>query len=176
MELFTRQIELIREMGFMEWLRCYPVNPITMVMTVLIFGMLVLLLNAKIRKKNAEKNKPEGAAILVLKKQNSFNDNFAEQVRVLKVNGRQGQWFFYKARPAIYLPPGDNEIVVYAEWAQSVQKLFKTESKKLQLKVKQDTVYTLYYVIQTAQYLIYEGDKYEDKNWESTLNKTHIVG
>lgn len=175
MEIFTYQIELIRKMGFGNWIKTYPVNPITIVLTVVIIGFIVLIVNANTKKKNAERNKVEGAALLILKKQNSFNNNFAEQIRVVEINGEKAQWFFYKTRPAVYLKPGKNELIVYAEWAQSIKRIIKTAPRKIELSVDYDSVYTIYYKIEIDQYLLYRGDEYEDKKWEEKLSSYNIV-
>lgn len=175
MEIFSYQIELIRKMGFGNWIKTYPVNPFTIVLTVLIIGFIVLAVNAKTKKKNAERTKVEGAALLILKKQNSFNNNFAEQIRVMDINGERAEWFFYKTRPALYLKPGKNELIVYAEWAQSIRKIIKTAPRKIVINVDYDSIYTIYYKIETDEYLLYKGDEYEDKKWEEKLSANNIV-
>ncbi|RRD40899.1 hypothetical protein EII29_00150 [Leptotrichia sp. OH3620_COT-345] len=175
MEIFTSQIDLIRKMGFSNWIGTYPVNPLTIVTTVLIIGFIVLIVNAKVKKNNAKRNKVEGAALVILKKQNSFNNDFAEQVRVMEVNGKKADCFFYKTRPAIYLDPGKNELIVYAEWAQSIQKFFKTKPEKINLNLNYNTVYTLYYIIETQQYLLCKGDRYEREKWENFVNNDDLI-
>lgn len=175
MDIFTYQIELIKKMGFVEWINKYPINPITMVAIVIIIGIIVLILNAKIRKKNAQKHKVQGSSIIILKKQNFANIDFAEQIRVQKINGEKANWFFYKTRPAIYIIPGQNEVIAYAFWAKSIQKLISTKPKKLYLQIEENKVYSLYYMIQTEQYFICEGEDYEDSNWEKKINKNSLV-
>lgn len=175
MEIFTSQIKLIGEIGFGNWINTYPINPLTILATVLIIGFTILIVNAKIKKENAERNKVEGAALVILKKQNSFNNDFAEQIRIVEVNGEKADWFFHKTRPAIYLKPGKNELIVYAEWAQSIQKFFKTVPEKLHLDLNYDTIYTLYYIIEIQKYLLCKGDRYEGEKWESFINSNDCI-
>ncbi|WP_156286238.1 hypothetical protein [Oceanivirga salmonicida] len=122
----------------------------------IVLGLFVAFVVSYFKKRKAEKNKVEGASILVLKKQNIYNENFADQIKVKEVNGEKVTEFIYSGRPAIYIGPGSNEIVVYAKLGNR-----KTVVKKLNLKIDYDKVYTLYYILQTNQYLLCEGYEFE---------------
>ncbi len=160
-ELFGRQFELIKELGFTEWISRYPVNPLSLVVFILLAGIAVLIINAKIKKAAAEKNKPDGAALVLLKPRINSNKNLAENVRVISINGKKAAWFFFQTIPAVYLPPGNTCIEVYAEWAQKgggLVKICKTESKTLELTIKPEVRYSLYYELDSSRYVLTEEE------------------
>lgn len=176
MDLFTTQIELIKKIGFLPWIKTYPINPLTLVAFTVMFGIIVLIINAKVRRRNAERNWTEGDALVILKKQNMSFLPLAEQVQVSDVDGDFVNWFFYKMRPAIYLSPGKRDLTVYAEWSKSIHTHYKTDPRMIQVSIKPDGIYSLYYLIETGEYLLCEGDVYEDEAWMDALKPVHFVG
>lgn len=176
MDIFDYQFELIKELGFGKWISLYPINPVTIVVFAALIGILIIFLNARLRKSHSENNKVEGSSILFLNKKNPFNEKLATQIEVKEINGKKAVWFRHQSRPAIYLVPGDNTLTLYATWASSIRRSVKTETKTLTVRAKPNNVYTMYYLINSNQYLMVEGDRMEDKEWESQLGKDCIVG
>ena len=177
LDIFTHQFDMIKAMGFWEWLSRYPINPVTMVAAALVVGLVVLFANSRIRRRNAERHKPAGASILVIQKRNGSNGNFAENVRVSAINGEKSCWFFHKAAAAVYLGPGENVLEVYAQWARGGRTvtLYRTNPVVLTLTVASDKIYALHYDVRSSCYLLTEGDAYEDETWERSLTDVNLV-
>ncbi|MDR2914289.1 MAG: hypothetical protein LBV74_05600 [Tannerella sp.] len=167
-------MELIEELGLLGYLQKYPVNPITIVGCMIIIGIVVLIINAKIKKKNAEKQKPAGAATVILQKRNVQNNTYAENVRVHSINGKPAPWFFYKLAAAVYFLPGQNTVEIYAEWARREAgkvKMYRTEPVRLTMTVSADKIYALHYHIDSQEYLLTEGDRFEDNTFDKNLKQ-----
>ena len=48
LDIFTHQFDMIKAMGFWEWLSRYPINPVTMVAAALVDPFLAQLVNVKV--------------------------------------------------------------------------------------------------------------------------------
>lgn len=162
MELFTSQFDLIREIGSFEWIRRYPVNPVTMVAAVVLIGIIVLVINSKKRKRIADAARPQDASIVILKSIDPSAGGLAENVRVVSANGEKAPWFFFRTFPAIYLSPGENRLELYAEWASGgrIAKFYKTDLQGLTLQIEPSKVYVLEYDIEQGIYLFYEAEQF----------------
>jgi hypothetical protein len=166
--MFEYQLKLIRELGLEGWLREYPINPVTIIAGVVVLGIIVLIVNAKVRKRRALDNKPSAdAAVVILQMRNSLqNLTWADNVRVEAVNGGPAHWFFHKAVAAIWLRAGENTLTLHAEWARRKSaygfKTFKTPSVRLVIDVSAEEVYALHYHIERERYILTEGDRFED--------------
>lgn len=160
MEMFTEHFKLIREIGFLEWIQRYPINPVTIVGAVIIIGFVILIINSKIKKRIAESMRPENASIILLKSIDPSAGGLADNVRVVSANGEDAPWFFFKTLPAIYLRPGENRLELYAEWARGgrIAKFFKTDLQGLTLHIEPNKVYVLEYDIEQGIYLFSEAE------------------
>ncbi len=154
----------IDELGFWGYMQRFPINPITIIGFFVIAGIVVLIVNAKVRKAGAQKFLAQnaGAAIMVFNKQKIGNYDYADNIRITKLNGKKAPWFFIKpAIPALYLKSGDNTIEVFSEWAQggSTIKMFKSSPVSLSLHVETESTYSLEYYIPENRYIF---EKYEN--------------
>ncbi len=169
--MFEYQLELIRQLGFGGWLRTYPVNPVTMIAGVVVLGIIVVIVNAKVRKRRALDNKPaHDAATVVVQRRNAINSKWADNVSVDSVNGGKAHWFFHKAVQAVYLAPGENEVVVHAKWAERRQGkivFLNTPAVTLKIDVSADGIYALHYHFGRQKYLLTEGDRFEDDAFDN---------
>ncbi len=155
--IFRKLFNFVEEFGYLNTLG------------LILLGVVVSLLVDYYKKRKAENKKVEGASILVLEKQNIYNKDLADKIVVKEVYGEKVTEFTYSGRAAIYIGPGSNEIVVYAKLGNN-----KTEAKKLNIRIDYDKVYTLYYLIQTNQYLLCEGYEFE-KDVNVLINKGQIL-
>ncbi len=178
MEIFSFHIELIKELGFINWIKAYPVNPFTLFSSLILIGLVIIITLRKRRKAKSEISKPVGAATLVLTKRNSFNRELADEIKVTEVNGKTANWFFYKSGAAIYLKPGLNKIKVYAKWSSLSGKSVKTTSsseKTLTFCVKPEKIYAIKYDIHEFKYILTEGDVLEDEKWRDSLKEENML-
>jgi hypothetical protein len=150
---------LIEEFGFLGYIQRFPVNPITLVAGAIIIGIIVLFINAAIKKNKANQFLVEniGAVIMTFHKKKIGNNNYADNIRIIKINNESAHWFFLRpAIPAVYLKPGENRIEVYAEWARgggSSIKMFKTDVVEMVVTVKTERHYSLEYYIPENKYI-----------------------
>lgn len=152
-------------MEFVEYMALHPINPVSMVVGVVIVGIVVLFINAKIRKRKAGYflvDNPD-ASILILGKLRVGDVNYADSIQVVSVNNQKVNWFFYRPMiPAIYIKPGHNEIVLYAKWARSKGGRianYKSEIITLPIDIKVNERYSLEFHIpeNKCEFKIYEG-------------------
>jgi hypothetical protein len=158
---------LIEELGFLGYIQRFPVNPITLVAGAIIIGIIVLFVNAAIKKNEANQFLLENieAAIMTFHKKKIGNNDYADNIRIIKINDEPAHWFFLKpAIPAVYLESGENRIEVYAEWARgggSSIKMFKTDVVEMIVTVKMEGHYSLEYYIPENKYIFepFENEK-----------------
>jgi hypothetical protein len=158
---------LIEELGFWGYMHQFPINPITIVAGAIIIGIIVLFINATIKKNRAHQflAKNADAAIMTFHKKKTGNNDYADNLRILKINGEPAHWFFLKpAIPAVYLKPGENRIELYAEWARGGGvsiKMFKTDVVRMSVTVKKEGHYSLEYHIPEKKYIFepFENEK-----------------
>lgn len=148
----------IDQLGFWGYMKKFPINPITIIGIVIIIGILVLIINASVRKSKADQylTKYMGAAVMTFYKKNVGNTDYADTIRIAKLNDETAQWFFLKPGiPAIYLKPGENKLEVHSEWARGgrVIKMYKTEIVTLQVYAEQEGCYSLEYYIPDSRYI-----------------------
>ncbi|WP_067140119.1 hypothetical protein [Oceanivirga salmonicida] len=138
-------------------------------LALIVLGIVATLIFEYLKKRKAENKKVEWASILILEKQNIHNKSFADKIVVKEVYGEKVTEFIYSGSSAIYIGPGSNEIVVYAKIGDK-----QTEPKKINIRIDYEKIYTLYYLIETNQYLIYEGYEFE-KDINDIINKGKIL-
>jgi hypothetical protein len=145
--------QMIQELGLFGYIQKFPVNPITMVCGAIVIGIIVLVINATGKKGKANKYLLEnpGSAIMMFHKKNIGNNDYADNIRIVKLNDKIPQWFFIKPMvPAIYLKPGENKIELYADWARGGGvsiKMFKSEIVLITVSAKVEGSYSLEYYI-----------------------------
>ncbi len=145
--------DLIKEIGFINYMRTYPLNPISLILSVVVIGTIVLTVNAKVKKKRAKlylKENPN-ATILVFGKQHVGHTDYGDNIRIVNLNEQKAHWFFYKPQvPAIYINEGTNTIELYTEWARKsgpVIKQYKSPVTSIKIDIEQDKIYYLSYCI-----------------------------
>jgi hypothetical protein len=156
----------IEELGFWGYMQRFPVNPITIVVGAIIIGIIVLFINASVKKRKANQFLTEniGSAIMTFHKKQIGNNDYANNIRIIKINNEPVHWFFLKpAIPAVYLKPGENCIELYADWARgggSAVKMFKTDVTKTAVTVRPEGRYSLEYYIPENKYIFepFEND------------------
>ena len=151
--------QLIKQLGLFGYIRQYPVNPITMVGGVLLIGIVVLIINAAVRKRSADKfaGKTPGAAIMVLHVRELGNQDYAENIRIQTLNGSPAHWFFLKPGiVALYLTPGENRLQLYADWARQhgkTIKMFQSNQTTISVTAHADGHYALEYCISEDKFI-----------------------
>lgn len=156
--------DLIKEKGFINYMQEYPINPISIVMVLLIIGIIVLVVNAKVRRSKAERFRQAhpDAALVIFGKQKIGNYDYADNIRIITVNNETVEWFFYKPNvPAMYVQAGHNEVVLYAEWARkkgSRITTYKSDKHTMQIDVRVNQIYTLEYYIPEGKYVLVEKE------------------
>lgn len=149
----------IRQLGFWGYMKQFPVNPITLVGSAVFIGIVVLFLNAALRKRGAGKFLMEhpGAAIMTFQKLTVGNPDYADNIRLEKLNNETPRWFFIKpAIPAIYLPVGESKLVLHADWARQgggAIKKFKSKSVEITVCVESEGHYSLEYHIADDKFI-----------------------
>jgi hypothetical protein len=85
------------------------------------------------------------------------NNDYADNIRLVKLNGENPQWFFIKPMvPAIYLKPGENKIELYADWARgggASIKMSKSEIVLITVSAKAEGSYSLEYYIPEKKFV-----------------------
>ncbi len=178
MEMFNYHLELINKMGFMEWIKAYPLNPFTIFGTIILLGLVIIIVVRTIRRRKSEIRKPKGAATLVLSKRNSFNKDLADEIKVFEINDEKAHWFFYSSGIAVYLEPGENKLKVCAKWASlsgNSVKTTQTNEQELIITAEADKIYSINYDKQAMRYILSEGDGAEDDKWRTSLIEENFI-
>jgi hypothetical protein len=150
--------QMIQELGLFGYIQKFPVNPITMVCGLIIIGIIVLVVNSVGKKRRANKYLLEnpGSAIMIFHKKKIGNNDYADNIRIVKLNGENAQWFFVRPMiPALYLKPGENKIELFAEWARGGGsiKMFKSNIISMIVSAKTEGSYSLEYYIPESKYI-----------------------
>ena len=77
--------------------------------------------NAKARKRGVMQALEEhpDAALVTFHKKRVGDMDYADNLRIVSVNGERARWFFWRPMcPAMYVEPGENRVELYAEWAR----------------------------------------------------------
>ena len=158
--------EFIKELGFWGYMQQYPINPITIVTIVIIIGIIVLFINGTIKRRKATQFLAQnaGAAIMTFHKKQIGSNDYADNIRIVRINNEPTSWFFLKpAIPAVYLKPGENHIELYAEWARGgmVIRMSKTDVKTIIVTAETEGRYSLEYYIPEDNYRFetYENER-----------------
>jgi hypothetical protein len=152
-------LRMIGELGFFGYIQTYPVNPITLLGGLAVIGIAVLVMNAKAKRSGANRFLAEnpGAALVTLHKKKIGNNDYADNIRVVTLNGQKPRWFFIKpAVPALYIKPGENRIELYADWAKgggAAVKMYKSEPVLMTLAAETGGRYSLEYYIPEHTYI-----------------------
>jgi hypothetical protein len=151
-------MQFIQELGLSGYLEKYPVNPISIVGLMVIIGILVLSINAcaKMGKPSKYQVINPNAAIMTFHKKEIGNNDYADNIRIVKLNGKIPRWFFIKPSiPAIFLKLGKNDIELYAEWAirGSGRKMFKSDVISMSITAEEKGRYSLEYHIPEERYI-----------------------
>lgn len=153
----------IKELGFWEYLKRFPLNPISLICGVVALGALALALKAALRKLRARvflARYPD-AAILTFGKTQGANSRYAENIRILSRNGEAPRMFFARpAVPAIYLSPGNNVLRLSAWWVRKeggALRKYKSPVLSMGVVVKPKGMYRLAYHIPTDAYMLTEA-------------------
>ena|GEM_PF-2736768 len=157
----------LKELGFLGYMQKYPVNPISMIGSVVVLGILVLIINSRVRRNRAQTfaDKNLGAATVTLHKKQTANYDYADNIQVLKINGEKAKWFFIKpAIPAIYFKSGKNTVDLQADWARNENgaiKMYKSDIVTIDLHASADGHYSLEYYIPEDKFIFgkYENDR-----------------
>ena len=150
----------IQQLGLWSYIQKYPVNPVTIVVVVFLIGVLLIFMIAAGRRRRAGQYmmRTPGAALLTFHKKNFGNTDYADNIRIVKLNGETAHWFFVRPMiPAIYLKPGENKLELHADWARSgfpAVKMHKSESVLLTVTAKADAQYSLEYYIPESRYIV----------------------
>jgi hypothetical protein len=151
--------QLIDELGLLGYLLKYPVNPISIIATVVLIGIIVLIVNHKVLKSKATRYLVEypGSAIVTLFKRKQGNDDYGDHLTPIKLNGERAHWFFVKPMAgAIYMRPGHNQIEIYTQWARGTgasTKFYSSPVTTLSLEVTYGGHYSLEYYIPEDRYI-----------------------
>ena len=153
----------IERLGFWGYMRQFPLNPITIVGGVIVIGILVLFINAYIRKSRAENAVGDNrkTAVMTFHKIKVGNNDYGDNIRIMECNGEKARWFFLRpAVPAIYLNPGSNVLELYTEWARGSQHIKGHKSEVTQIVVKADGSgqYSLEYNIPENCYIFQKSE------------------
>jgi len=149
----------ISQLGFWGYMRRFPLNPITMVGGVVVIGIIVLVLNAIVRRRKAEQFVVEnaGAVLMTFNKKRIGDTDYADNLRITKLNGETARWFFVKPMvPALYLKDGKNCLELHAEWARGggvAVKRYRSDVEELQVEVQAGNSYSLEYNIPEAHFI-----------------------
>jgi hypothetical protein len=152
-------LHMIEEMGFFGYIQKYPVNPITIVGGLVIIGIFALSIHANVKKRTANQflAKNPGSAVMTFHKKKIGNNDYADNIRIVKLNGEDPYWFFVKtAIPAIYLKQGENQIELYADWARGSGvsiKMFQSEVVLITVVAEAEGHYSLEYCIPANTYI-----------------------
>ena len=161
------QIELIKELGLWGYLQAHPINPITIIVGMIVIGIIVLFVNSSVKKRKAKQFLLEnpGAALMTLHKKRNRNTDYADNIRIITLNGKKSHWFFVRPTiPAIYLKPGENEIILYSEWARGGThiKMYKSGVISMKVSVITDGHYSLEYYIPENKYIFEQFSSLKD--------------
>lgn len=154
--------QLVEELGLLGYIKQYPVNPITIVGGVVVIGVIVLFINASVRRRKATYFVAEhpGAAIVALHRDREEDWDYAENISIQKLNGETAHWFFLKPGiAALYVPAGENNLELYAHWARQaggVIKMFKTEVATIKVIAERKGCYSLEYFIPEDRFIFSE--------------------
>lgn len=154
--------QMVEELGLLGYIKQYPVNPITIIGCVVVIGVIVLFINASVRRRKAEYFVAEnpGAAIVVLHRDRDGDWDYAANISIQKLNGETAHWFFLKPGiAALYLPVGENTLELYAHWARQaggVIKMFKTDVTAINVTVERKGRYSLEYFIPEDSFIFSE--------------------
>ncbi len=176
--MFHYHLELINQMGLVDWIKTYPINPFTIFGAIILLGLIIIILVRTIRRRKSEFRKPKGASILVLSKRNSFNKELADEIKVFELNGEKAHWFFYSSGIAVYLKPGENKLKVCAKWASLSGKSLntnQTQETEITITVEANKIYSINYDKTSMKYIISEGDGLEDDNWRASLTDENFL-
>jgi len=154
-------IEQMQQMGVWEFLRRYPVNPITVVAGAVLLGILVLVVVYGARRRKARQYRFEtaDAALMLYPPQGA---GWGANIKIARLNGETAHWFFAKpAVPALYLRPGENRLELHAEWASGSApfvKMHRSDQVTLTLDVRPEGRYLLLYSVEEARYIFEPTD------------------
>lgn len=148
----------IDQLGFWGYMRQFPINPITIITFAVLIGLVVLFINAAVRRRkaNAFLSQNLGAAVMTFHKKQVGNADYADNIRIVTLNGQQAPWFFLQpAVPALYLQAGENTLEVYAEWARGGTsiRMYSSHMVALQVNAQLEGHYSLEYYIPENRYI-----------------------
>lgn len=148
----------IEKLGFWGYMQRFPINPITIVAFVVLIGIGVMVLNASIKRRKANEYAARniGAAVMTFHKREVGNRDYADNIRIMTINGEPAHWFFLKpAVPALYLKPGVNRLGLYSEWARGSKSVSMHKSHYVTIEVEAQTEghYSLEYFIPENRYI-----------------------
>ncbi|MDR1298617.1 MAG: hypothetical protein LBO05_14945 [Deltaproteobacteria bacterium] len=153
--------EMISLMGPRAYFEQYPLNPISIVGAAVIIGIIVLIVNSKVRKSASRRYLLDhpGSATVVLAKVKTGGEGryYGDNIRPLRLNGEKAHWFFIRPMTgAIFLKPGRNSLVVRAQWTQGGGfdiKIVKSPPVTLDLVADVSARYSLEYLIPEERYI-----------------------
>jgi hypothetical protein len=159
--------QTFQELGLKAYLLKFPVNPITIIGTTVILGIIVLIINSKVRRGQSERylRANPGSALVILAKKAAANEFFGDNIRPVRLNGEKAYWFFVKPLvAAIYLKPGHNVLELYTQWATGGGlniRIRKSKITALELMAQPGRQYCLAYYIPEDRYIFELCEKSE---------------
>jgi hypothetical protein len=162
--------ELMQQMGLIAYMQQYPLNPISLIGGIVILGIIILFIAYKLKKGQSEKYllAYPGSALVSFEKLHPNDGAYGDNIRPLELNGQPAHWFFVKPNiGGMYLKPGRNLVVVYAQWADLralVKPIRSSLPKTLELIVDPSGLYSLEYYIPEDRYIFNKvATVYKDK-------------